>query len=98
MRSHLPLWFLLLGGLAFPVCDTAIAEEAPISPIPVPTATTGKGVVFVADGAGDVHVPSSTLQTLVVEAGLPLCVQRFSWEKGGFRPVRDLVRHHRHGC
>ncbi len=61
-----------------------------------PTLPCGKGIVFVADGSGDLEAAATNLQTVIHEAGLSLCVQRVAWSHGWYRPLSDLVKHGHH--
>jgi pimeloyl-ACP methyl ester carboxylesterase len=84
----LPLFLVLAGGCVLPAA--AVGQEV-LTPV-----ATGQGVVFVADGAGRWYIPSGTLAAAVREAGVPMCVERVNWQRGLFRPIRDLVNHRNH--
>ena len=48
-----------------------------------------RGVVFVADGAGNFQAASSSLERSILEQGTPVCVQRFDWSHGYGRILSD---------
>jgi hypothetical protein len=51
------------------------------------------GVVFVADGSGNLHGAYDGLVQIVAECGLPLCVERVDWSHGKCRILADLHSH-----
>jgi pimeloyl-ACP methyl ester carboxylesterase len=79
------------------VCASAIAAPASAQNCSK-TASAAQGVIFVADGSGDLSNTSKNLETLVCEACLPFRVERLDWSHGRLHPVTDLVKHSRHLC
>lgn len=69
---------------------------------PAPAADSGahrfptRGVVFVADGSGDLSATSRNLEMLVASANLRFRVERVAWSHGPCRPMSDLMNHDRH--
>lgn len=85
-----PVLLVLAGGLLAPA--VAFGQEVGCS-----VSAAGSGVVFVADGAaGGLHRPSGSLAAAVREAGVPMGVERVAWQRGLFRPARNLMNHPRH--
>jgi hypothetical protein len=82
--AHFPRIALLsLSALALCGC-AAMSQEvhnAPANP---------RGVVFVADGSGNLRGTYDSLAKAVAEDGLPLCVERVDWSYGTCRILSDL--------
>jgi pimeloyl-ACP methyl ester carboxylesterase len=72
-----------------PVLSQLLTQEVPTAaPCPV-------GVVFVADGSGNLHGTFDSLTKVVADCKLPLCVERVDWSHGSCRIFSDLHSHHR---
>jgi pimeloyl-ACP methyl ester carboxylesterase len=89
---------LLVGSLAFWLCGCTttrpqtVCSQAPDQPI--------AGVVFVADGSGDLHQVSDSLTAVALVNGVPLVVQRLSWSHGKgaiFPDIYDAGNQRHHG-
>jgi pimeloyl-ACP methyl ester carboxylesterase len=52
---------------------------------------TSRGVIFVADGAGDFQVTTSVLQNVLAENHVPLGVRTVRWSHGYWRVAADLL-------
>jgi pimeloyl-ACP methyl ester carboxylesterase len=48
-----------------------------------------RGVVYVADGAGNFQAASTSLERTILEQGTPVCVERFEWSHGYGRILSD---------
>jgi pimeloyl-ACP methyl ester carboxylesterase len=70
-----------------PVLSQLLTQEIPTGP-PCPV-----GVVFVADGSGNLHRTFDSLTKAIADAKLPLCVERVDWSHGSCRIFSDLHGH-----
>jgi pimeloyl-ACP methyl ester carboxylesterase len=75
-------WLLLAGCATTGSC--ASGSQKPIS---------ARGVIFVANGAGDFRVCSKSLHTAVEAEHLPLCIQTVTWSHGFGRIISDQLGH-----
>ena len=64
--------------------------------VPAPLGSPPKGVVFVANGAGDSRSVSRNLAQVVAETCAPLQIQTFDWSRGHSRYIADQVDHENH--
>ncbi len=73
--------------LVFPGCVGSRALMAACGP----AKSEFRDVLFVADGAGDFRVTSQTVDQVVQEIGLPLCVEPIVWSHGYGRIFADQI-------
>jgi pimeloyl-ACP methyl ester carboxylesterase len=91
VRKLFLLSLLLLAG-----CRTAADRRDIHYSAALPVAPTG--VVFVANGSGNVHTVSDNLGQIVAHTGTPLQIQSFEWSHGDRRYIYDHVDHDNHLC
>jgi pimeloyl-ACP methyl ester carboxylesterase len=89
VRSLPQVYYLLfLSWLLLPGCATtgscASGSERSVS---------ARGVIFIANGAGDFRVCSKSLQAAVNAEHLPLCIQTVAWSHGFGRILSDQLGH-----
>jgi hypothetical protein len=83
---------ILLGAALLPVllaasgCALERHELISCAEVPHP-----RGVVLVADGAGDFRMLSHSLRKSIATEKLPLCVETFVWSHGYCRIVEDQI-------
>jgi pimeloyl-ACP methyl ester carboxylesterase len=65
------------------------------SPHPI-ASPSPEGVVFAVDGSGCLREMGCDLTRAVADAGLPLCVETFTWSHGRGRVLSDLRHRSRH--
>jgi hypothetical protein len=76
----------VLGTSALTACGCAtVARHEMYSPPSCPA-----GVVFVADGSGNLRGTFDSLSKAVADEGVPLCVERVDWSHGTCRILSDL--------
>jgi pimeloyl-ACP methyl ester carboxylesterase len=80
-------FFLFLATLAA-VSPLGCASSIPMV-LPPPPAVGPAGVVFVADGAGNFQMASTTLRKVAAEEQSPLLVETFPWSHGYPRCLSD---------
>lgn len=90
MRRLFVLSVLLVAG-----CRSA--SRQPVAPYTtaLPNAPP-TGIVFVADGSGDMHTVFENLSRVIAETGTPLQVQSVQWSLGYRRYVADHLDHANH--
>jgi pimeloyl-ACP methyl ester carboxylesterase len=77
-----------LGVVAF--LSTAAYAGSPYEEVRLPGLGGGqRGVVLVADGAGDFSAASTAFRRGIAEAGLPLVVAKFDWSHGPGQVLAD---------
>jgi pimeloyl-ACP methyl ester carboxylesterase len=81
--------FLLAG------CSSAGSRPEVYRAAP-PPASPPVGVVFVANGTGDVRTASTNLSRAAAEAAAPLQVETFVWSRGNGRYLADHTDHANH--
>jgi pimeloyl-ACP methyl ester carboxylesterase len=82
MFAHMCLLPLFAGCFGPGQCPHVCRPVLPVAPSPV-------GVVFVANGSGDVRILSSNLRQVLADTCTPLQVETFIWSHGRGRVLAD---------
>lgn len=80
-------WFLLLPAL-WAITGCAGVRHEVHTPVAL---SDGRGVVYVADGAGNYEGTSTSMRKAIADQGMPLLVETVSWSHGHLRVIADQV-------